>query len=211
MTEKLNLFQNVTPLNRRFTFLGGTGTLELSFHNYVSTYVISLHTSKRRKMDLISELCTMAFASRLKRLGDLLKADATRIYQANGIDFHDSWFLVAVALSRQDRISVTDMAVTLGISHAAISQMASAMERKGYIASEPDKKDRRKTLLYLTNEGRSTIEMIQPFWDAISLCTDELIDSTGKDLLLAITNIEEQLKERSLLDRVSNKMQHRNR
>ena len=149
----------------------------------------------------------MTFASRLKRLGDRLKTEATRVYEAGGIDFNDSWFLVAVALSRRDRVAVTEMAATLGISHAAVSQMATAMERKGHVASESDKSDRRRTLLYLTEKGRSTIEALQPMWDAIGHCTDELIDCTGQDLLLAITQIEDRLKERSLFDRVSHRMQ----
>jgi len=35
MIEKLNLFQNVTPLNRRFTFLGGTRIVQYLYELYI--------------------------------------------------------------------------------------------------------------------------------------------------------------------------------
>jgi DNA-binding MarR family transcriptional regulator len=162
-------------------------------------------------MDLIRDLRALAFASRLKRLGDRLKAEATLVYEAGGIDFNDSWFLVAVALSRKDRIAVTEMAAILGVSHAAVSQMATAMERAGYVTSEPDSSDRRRTLLCLTGKGQATIEALMPLWHAIGHCTEELIDSTGQNLLLAITQIENELNERCLFDRVSRRMRSSDR
>jgi len=51
--------------------------------------------------DTMREYGAMAFASRLKRLGDRLKAEATSLYRANGIEFNDSWFLVAFLLSKR--------------------------------------------------------------------------------------------------------------
>lgn len=154
-------------------------------------------------MDLIRDLRAMTLASRLKRLGDRLKSEATRIYHANGIDFSDSWFLVAMVLSQRDHASVTEMAESLDVSHAAISQMAAAMERKGLVTSTPDDEDRRRSLLALTRKGKATVESLKPLWKAVGDCTDEIIDATGHDLLGAITQIEEQLTERSLFERVS--------
>jgi DNA-binding MarR family transcriptional regulator len=158
-------------------------------------------------MALVRELHGKTFASRLKRLGDRLKTEATRVYHQNGIEFNDSWFLVAVALSRQDRIAVTEIAEELGISHAAVSQIAAAMKDKGLVGSEPDSSDGRKTLIHLTEHGKSTVETLEPIWEAIGDCAEELIESTGQDLLGALTLVEEQLKERSLCDRVSHKLQ----
>jgi DNA-binding MarR family transcriptional regulator len=152
----------------------------------------------------------MAFASRLRRLSDRLKSEATELYRANGIEFNDSWYLVALALSNHEGISVTEVAEAFGISHAAISQTATAMERKGLLVGSPDERDRRRTLLHLTKEGRSAIETLRPIWDAVGECTEELITSTGKDLLLAILEIEEQLEQQNLFTRVTERMKRDN-
>jgi DNA-binding MarR family transcriptional regulator len=157
-------------------------------------------------MDMMREFGAVAFASRLRRLSDRLKSEATKIYRANGIEFSDSWFLVALVLSHKEGISVSEAAEALGYSHAAISQMSTTMERKGLLAGSPDERDRRRTLLHLTEEGRSTIEALRPIWDAVGECTNDLIASTGDDFLLAIAEIEEQLDQRSLFSRVTERL-----
>jgi DNA-binding MarR family transcriptional regulator len=157
-------------------------------------------------MDMMRKYGAMVFASRLKRLGDRLKAEATKLYRANGIEFNDSWYLVAFALSNREGVSVSEIADALGISHAAISQMATAMERKGLLVARADKRDRRRTLLQLTKKGRTAVEALRPIWNAIGECTEELLASTGKDFLPAISEIEEQLERRSLFARVTERM-----
>jgi len=157
-------------------------------------------------MDRMREFGAMAFASRLKRLSDRLKAEATKLYRANGVEFNDSWFLVAFVLSENEGITVTEIADALGISHAAISQMAAAMERKKLLVSRSDTRDKRRTLLRLTQKGRSAVDAMRPIWNAVGECTDELLASTGKDPLPAISAIEERLDEKSLFDRVTEHM-----
>jgi DNA-binding MarR family transcriptional regulator len=154
-------------------------------------------------VDLIRELGAVAFASRLRRLSDRLKSEATKIYQSQGIEFNDSWFLVALVLSRRDGVSVTEAAETLGFTHAAISQMAAAMKKRGLIDGRPDERDGRKTLLYLTDEGREMVDVLQPIWAAVGTCTDELISETGADLLSAMTEMENRLDRSDLVTRVS--------
>ena len=159
---------------------------------------------------MMREFGAMAFASRLRRLGDRLKAEATKLYRANGIEFNDSWYLLALVLSTREGISVTEVAEAFGISHAAISQMAAAMERKGLLVGHPDERDRRRTLLYLTEEGRAAIESLRPIWDAVGECTGDLFVSTDKDLLLIISKLEEQLEQQSLFTRVTERLKRDN-
>ncbi len=165
-----------------------------------------LRTEVTESMDMMREFGPMAFASRLRRLGDRLKAEATKLYRAHGIEFNDSWFLVALILSYREGISVAEVAEAFGVSHSAISQMVTAMERKRLLIGRPDELDRRRTLLHLTKEGRSAVKALRPIWDAVGECTNELIASTGKDLLLAITEVEEQLEQQNLFTRVTERI-----
>jgi DNA-binding MarR family transcriptional regulator len=158
------------------------------------------------RMDLLRDFGAMTFASRLKRLGDRLKAEATKLYHVQGIEFNDSWFLVAFLLSRNEGLSVTDMADMLGISRAAVSQMYRAMERKGLLVVHTDDSDRRRRLLYLTEEGRVAVAALEPIWNAIGECTEELVASSGRDVLKAITDIERMLEQRSLFERVGDRL-----
>jgi DNA-binding MarR family transcriptional regulator len=145
------------------------------------------------KMDMMREFSVMALANRLRRLSDRLKPEATRLYRANGIEFNDGWFLAALLLSNSESISVTQIAESFGISHAAVSQMVAAMKKNGLVTVHKDECDRRRTIVRLTDGGRASIEALKPYWKAIGECTEDLIASTGKDLLATIVEIEEQL------------------
>lgn len=153
-------------------------------------------------MDLLQELGTFAFASRMKRLSDRLKSEATTLYHHRGVDFNDSWFLVGYMLSRQENLTVTEMAKALGISRPAISQVATEMARHRLISVRVDDTDRRRRMLSLTDCGRETVECLEPVWRAIAECTDELIVSSGQDILKAIEAIERGIEARSLFARV---------
>jgi DNA-binding MarR family transcriptional regulator len=157
-------------------------------------------------MDLLEELGAFAFASRLKRLSDRLKAEATTIYHHQGVDFNDSWFQVGFMLSRTDKMGITEIARALGISRPAVSQMAGEMAKKHLITIQPDPKDGRRRLLSLTDYGREAVETLKPVWDAVGESTDGLIESTGLDVLKAITDIERGLEHRSLFSRVIGKL-----
>lgn len=158
-------------------------------------------------MDLIRECGTMTFASRLKRLGDRLKTEATKLYHSYGVEFNDSWFLVAFVLSKREGLSINDIAETLGVSHAAVSQMYGAMEKKGLITVKEDSKDRRRKLLFLTDDGHVAVEKLEPIWNAVGESTDELLASTGQEVLQAIASIEEALDRKNLYERVKENME----
>jgi DNA-binding MarR family transcriptional regulator len=177
-------------------------------YNDLVTYPVQMEV--REYMDTIREFGAMAFASRLKRLGDRLKSDATKLYRANGVEFNDSWFLVALALSNREGISVVDIANAFRVSHPAISQIVTAMQRKGLVSARADERDRRRRVLHLTKKGRSAIRVLRPIWEAIGASTEELIASTGTDFLAAISDIEEQLERKSLFTRVTGRMNGEN-
>lgn len=161
--------------------------------------------------DRMRRFGAMAFASRLKRLGDRLKSEATKVYRAHGIEFNDSWFLLALVLADEENVSVTGIADAFGVSHAAVSQMAAAMERRGLVAARSDERDRRRSLLRLTPQGRDAVEALRPIWIAVGECTDELIASTGTDVLAAVSKIEEELERTNLFTRVTEHMKKNDR
>jgi DNA-binding MarR family transcriptional regulator len=133
-------------------------------------------------MDMMREFGAVALASRLRRLSDQLRSEATQLYRANGMQFNDGWFPTALALSDREPLSVTQIAEAFGISHAAVSQMVTAMKKNGLVVVRQDERDRRRTNVRLTDKGRATIEALQPLWNAIGQCTEHLITSAGKDL-----------------------------
>lgn len=158
-------------------------------------------------MDLLKELGTFTFASRLKRLSDRLKSEVTTLYHHRGADFNDSWFLVGYMLSRKENLTVTEMAKALGISRPAISQIASEMAKHRLIRVRVDETDKRRKILSLTDSGREAVDSLEPVWNAVAECTEELIATSGQDVLKAIDVIERGVETRSLFARVLDRLE----
>jgi DNA-binding MarR family transcriptional regulator len=153
-------------------------------------------------MDTLRELGTFALASRMKKLVERLKAEASRVYRDRGIDFNDSWFLAAWMLSQQDGMTASDMAGKLGVSRPAVSQMAAGMHKKGLIGYERDPVDHRRRRISLTDRGRETVRALEPLWQDVGDVTMEIIRTSGVDLLGGLSGLEDALDEQSLSERI---------
>ena len=60
-----------------------------------------------------------------------------------------------------------DLQDELRISRGAISQIASNLEKKGYLVRETDKNNRRKQIVALTSEGREAMRQAEAEFDKV--------------------------------------------
>jgi len=109
--------------------------------------------------------------------------------------------------SKYDRGTGTYMAYALGISPPAISQISSVMVKKGLIRVETGEEDKRQRVLSLTPKGKKTIQALEPIWDAVTECTDDLIEETGFDILGAICAMEKGLEEKNMVERLRERLE----
>jgi len=153
-------------------------------------------------MDMLSELRELAFATRLKRLSERLWRDVSRIYSELDVEFEPRWFSILYSLSQNSSMTITELAGTLRLTHPAVNQLAAEMSDKGLLLSQKSKKDERKRLLRLSSKGKRIVAKLKPEWELIRKATDALIQESGFDMLSAMDNIEAQLNERDMYDRV---------
>ena len=154
-------------------------------------------------MDIIQELGSLAFASRLKRISERLMKDVSRVYADLDVDFEARWFPVLYLLTRNSPQSITEIARELHLTHPAVNQISGGMSRAGLLASTRDRKDDRKRLLSLTKEGRDLVGKLQPVWHDIEMATTEVLELSGQNLLDALDRIEEALDENDMHKRVT--------
>ena len=160
-------------------------------------------------MDLIKQLGLLALASRLKRLSDRLMRDGSRIYEEQGLNFEPRWFTVFYLLSRKSPLAVTKVARELRVSHPAVNQVATAMEKAGLLVSQKDKSDERKRLLSLSPSGEALLTKLKPLWNDFKLSAGELIEESGVDLLEVLDRIENSLDDIEMYDRIKKKIRKR--
>jgi DNA-binding MarR family transcriptional regulator/predicted GNAT family acetyltransferase len=159
--------------------------------------------------DLIRELGALSLASRLKRLSDLLMQDGIRIYRSTGSEFQPKWFPVYYHLAEKGPSSVMTLTTSLGISHPSINSIVNEMINAGYVAAYKDTKDKRKRVLALTQQAKQARESLENIWRPMKGALDEVIESTGVDLLGYLDLVETVLKRKSLVDRFEQRYQIR--
>jgi DNA-binding MarR family transcriptional regulator len=142
-----------------------------------------------------------ALAARLRRASAAIDADATRVYAALGVAFEQRWFGVLDALSQEETLTVNELAVFLGISHAAVSQTRQSLEQGGLIVSVPDPDDARRRKLALSAEGLKLVERLRPVWTALAETAEEL-DREAGEITLRLDQLEEALERKSLFERI---------
>lgn len=158
--------------------------------------------NSKNEIDLIQQLGSLAFASRLRRLSERLLRDVSSVYQTENMDFEARWFPVFYLLWRQSPLAVTVIAQRLHLTHPAVNQVAGAMEKAGLLSSTRDAEDDRRRLLSLSAGGKILAKKLQPIWQDIQEATSEVLTLSGADFLAAIARIEEALDKTSMHERV---------
>jgi DNA-binding MarR family transcriptional regulator len=161
-------------------------------------------------MNFYESLGYLVLGSRLRRLSETFLGDVNRIYSSHKLKFDAAWFPVFYILSRQQSVSIKDIADELVISHSSVSQLVSALQQKGLIKTTTATDDARKKVVEFTAKGKKLQQQIEPVWKALSQAMEELVNEGkhSKALLKAIGETEQLMAEKSLFDRVTQIMNH---
>jgi DNA-binding MarR family transcriptional regulator len=151
-------------------------------------------------MNVIDESGILAISTRLQRLAEQLRKDGVLIYKANNIEFEPKWFPVIYTLHFKPVLSVVEIAAEIGYTHPSTISLLKELEKEKLIRSKKDKADERKRLIMLTTKGRELIERMKPIWGIMKAAAAEIAD-TQNNLMKAIIEAEEKLKQQSFLER----------
>jgi ribosomal protein S18 acetylase RimI-like enzyme/DNA-binding HxlR family transcriptional regulator len=126
-----------------------------------------------------------------------------QVYRMTEIDFEPRWFPVYRLLADGGAKTVGDCARELGLTHAAVSQTATAMAKRGITTSREDSEDARRRLLELTDKGRSLLPLLRDIWSDIEASISDVVEYGGVDILAALEGIEQALTVQSLSERAA--------
>ncbi|HEY4336342.1 MAG TPA: hypothetical protein VGM89_10600, partial [Puia sp.] len=151
-------------------------------------------------MSAIDESGVLAIATRLMRLGEQFRRDGHLIYKEYGIEFEPKWFPVIYVLHCKKLMSVVEIAVEIGYAHPSTISLLKELEKQKLIRSSKDKTDERRRMIRLTEKGNQLVVRMKPVWQLFTSVISQVID-TDNNLMQAILEVEDQLKEKSFLVR----------
>lgn len=152
-------------------------------------------------MNIIDESGLLAISTRLQRLSEQIRKDGAGIYKAFGIEFEPKWFPVVYTLSAKKVLGIVELATEIGYTHPSTISLLKEMEKEKLIRSKKDKHDERKRLVQLTLKAEELIQQMEPVWELMVIAMTEAT-ATRDNLLQAISQVEENFKEQSFLQRV---------
>jgi len=151
-------------------------------------------------MNVIDESGILAISTRLQRLSEQFRKDGALLYKSYDIDFEPKWFPVIYTLHHKGVLGVVELASEIGYTHPSTISLLKELEKQKLIRSKKDKKDERKRLIQLSSKGEELIVRMQPIWQLMVGVFTEITD-TKNNLLKAITEVEEKLKQQGFLQR----------
>lgn len=153
-------------------------------------------------MDFFDKTGKMAIGSRLRMLTDRVTADAAEIYQLYGVDIKPKWFPVLFALSSGEAKTITGIAREIGQTHPSVSTIVKEMIGGKLVRETADRTDKRRTVIALSARGKAACAKLTEAGEDVAVAVEEISGATRHDLWRAIGEWEEQLSEKSLLERV---------
>ncbi len=143
-----------------------------------------------------------ALGARLRRASELIDRDATRVHATLGVEFEQRWFGVLNQLVINRTMTVTDLAQTLRITRASISQTRQSLEEAGLVTSHDHPTDARQRILSLTAKGRKLVDRLASLWHAMDVAARELDEEAGS-IVQALDRLEAALAKRSMFERIN--------
>jgi len=155
-------------------------------------------------MSFYKEAGELIFGTRLKRISDRFLTDVSKIYKKLGIPFEVSWFPLFYLLNQKNGLSVTEIAKELQITHSAVSQLVTHLEKKNLVKFTNDKNDKRKRIIGFTSQGQKMMRELRPVWKSMKESMRFLLNKkeNSAHLLKALDEIESTLNQDNLCESV---------
>jgi DNA-binding MarR family transcriptional regulator len=103
-------------------------------------------------------------------------------------------------LRDRGRLGISEIAVSLGQTHPAVSQMSRKLLAHDVIQEWGDPVDERRRLLGLSRRGAELMKRLTPVWTAIAAAAQQL--DVAHPILASLTSIDQALAETDFATRI---------
>jgi DNA-binding MarR family transcriptional regulator len=140
------------------------------------------------------------------RLLDAMDADIARLYTERGITGVRPRFVAPlIRLGRRGGMTIRQLAESLEVTHSAMSQTVSALQRDGLVTTAPGA-DARTREVVLTERARAIVPFLEAEWRATEQAVAELDAEIPYALSQVVRDLEAALARRSFHDRIVDRL-----
>lgn len=151
-------------------------------------------------MNHIHDYGSILLASRLRKVSERFYGGVDEVYRSCGVDLPSRCFPILFLLRDRGRVGISELAVQLGQTHAAVSQMSRKLLDHRVVQEWTDPKDDRRRLLALSRQGANLMARLEPVWKAIVAAVDEL--EVAHPISAPLTAIDSALEASNFPERI---------
>lgn len=159
--------------------------------------------------DLIRQLGYANLDTRLKRISDQMTHSLRAMYRDLDMDTEPNWYLVFWIVNDQPSVSVMEIANKLKFTHQSVINMTNKMINKGYLSSEKDSVDKRKTIFKLTQKAEDNFPLFKQIWEIGKKVTLDLLNQ-NTEIMKHLELIETNLEKSSFGERIAKELKKTN-
>lgn len=153
--------------------------------------------------DIVRALGYLTLGSRLKRIGERLQADATRIAEGHGVAFQSGQYPFLLAVDRLGPVTIGEVAEAVGITQPGATRAIAQLVKIGMVKTRPGRDDQRQRIVSLTAKGKRQVDYgREVLWPKIEAAVADLCDPLSGPLLDQLAVLEDGLTERPLDRRI---------
>lgn len=159
--------------------------------------------------DLVKHLGYANLDTRLKRISDKMSHSLRAMYRELGMDTEPNWYLVLWIVNEHPNVSVMEIATRLKFTHQSVITMTNKMITKGYLISEKDAVDKRKTIFKLTKKADDNLPLFTQIWEIGKKVTLELLDQ-NTEIMDHLEQLESNLEHVTFGQRIADELKKYN-
>ncbi|MEP2058389.1 MAG: MarR family transcriptional regulator [Maribacter litoralis] len=155
--------------------------------------------------DILKQLGYANLDTRLKRISDKMSHSLRAMYNDLDMDTEPNWYLVLLIVDEYPEVSVTGIAERLKFTHQSVINMTKKMIRRGYLVSEKDSGDKRKTIFKLTKKAEDNMPLFTKIWEIGKQVTLDLLNQNTA-IMQHLEQLESNLEHSSFGQRIANQL-----
>ena len=155
--------------------------------------------------DLVKQLGYANLDTRLKRISDKMSHSLRAMYRNLEMDTEPNWYLVLWIVKEQPSVSVMEIASRLKFTHQSVINMTNKMIKKGYLQSEKDPVDKRKTIFNLTQKAEDQLPLFTQIWEIGKKVTYDLLNQ-NTEIMRHLELLESNLEQTSFGQRIADEL-----
>jgi DNA-binding MarR family transcriptional regulator len=110
--------------------------------------------------DVVRDLGYTMLGSRLKRLGERMQADVSRLFKREGLALVPAHYATLKALQRNGEQTVGGLARRLGVAQPGVTRTIALLEAGGLVRSVQRGSDQRLKTIALTKKGEAMVTQV---------------------------------------------------